>query len=436
VSGSPVDRRLTPADLSPDQAAVYAEMVAWSLGKSSRNRLLLTIGGFAGVGKSALLSVFAAETSLLVAYVAFTGRAASVLARKLKACGVRTTTGMRRTKDDAQRGFEGFFDDSLKSSRAGPALCTTIHRLLYKPVIDSETEELKGFDKRDRLDRAYDLLVVDEASMVSDAMLDDLKVHGVPILAVGDHGQLPPVMSSGSCIEHPDLALEKIHRQAADNPIIRLAERVRLTGELREKLGPGAADVIRFFSRGGAHEEAVLNDAEPTSLRTGIMCFMNRTRVQLNLKARRAAGFKGPPRKGEILISLKNKPPVYNGMRGVLASDSLLDEAQGTLRAAITFPDEGLLEEDHLLCGAQFNREVVFRDVEELRKAGIDVRSMGGAGEFYDFGYALTVHRSQGSAFKHAIVYVDRKPDPDSEDWRRWIYTAVTRASERLTIIL
>ena len=54
----------------------------------------------------------------------------------------------------------------------------------------------------------------------------------------------------------------------------------------------------------------------------------------------------------------------------------------------------------------------------------------------FDFGYALTVHKAQGSAFAHAIVYVDRPVKPDSEDWRRWAYTAITRGAERLTIIL
>ena len=420
MAPSASDKRLTPADLSEDQRLVYDEIVAWSTGNAaSRNASFLAAAGFAGTGKSTVLSVFAANTTLLVAYIAFTGRASSILKRKLKACGVTTTT-----------------DTSKENRHSQLPLCTTIHGLLYKPVVDQETEELRGFEKRTKLDRAYDIIVIDEASMVSDEMLADLKVHGVPILAVGDHGQLPPVMSSGSCVQNPDLRLEKIHRQAADNPIIKLSRRLRKFGDLHEKYCDGKRVVYRSKSE----LNAVLAEADVRNLGTGILCWMNRSRVMLNGRARRAIGLEGAPKAGELVIALKNKPPVYNGMRGVLVGDAIepsdADACPWYLRANIQFPDEGLFGEPHVLCASQFNREVVFKDVEELRKEGIDVRAMSMAGEFYDFGYALTVHRSQGSSFKHAIVFLDRKVEPESEDWRRWIYTAVTRASEKVTILL
>jgi exodeoxyribonuclease V len=68
---------------------------------------------------------------------------------------------------------------------------------------------------------------------------------------------------------------------------------------------------------------------------------------------------------------------------------------------------------------------------EGPRREGNDM-----AENFFDFGYAMTTHKAQGSGFQHAIVYVDRPVQPESEDWRRWMYTAVTRAAERLTVIL
>ena len=94
----PVDKQLRLDDLSHDQREVYDCITQWvggSLQHGERN--LLTIGGVAGSGKSSLLSVFASTTKLLVAYVTLTGRAASVLQRKLAACNVRTTSGLRRT---------------------------------------------------------------------------------------------------------------------------------------------------------------------------------------------------------------------------------------------------------------------------------------------------------------------------------------------------
>jgi exodeoxyribonuclease-5 len=442
-----MDKRLDDEDLSDDQATVYDAIKCWTKNAGGSHRIL-TVGGLAGSGKSTLLGVFAAQTKLLVAYVAFTGRAASVLDRKLKACGVKTTTGLKRADDDIQEGFDSFFDDSLSKgdSGKGPAFCSTIHRLLYKPIIDEKTEELKGFSERTKLDRPYDLIVVDEASMISDTMLEDLQIHNTPILAVGDHGQLPPVKSSGSCVANPELRLEKIHRQAQNNPIIKLAHGLRTHGKLLEKYADG--ERVVFGPKGILHE--TLRNADIGSLDTGVLCWMNKTRITLNGAARKAACFFGPPRKGEIVISLKNKPPVYNGMRGILQGDVMMPAATGDtlerylaspgrpweLYASIAFPDEGLSPTRHTLCAAQFNREKIFADVEELRERGIDVRSMGMAGELYDFGYALTVHKSQGSSFEHAIVYCDRPQRPDDEDWRRWAYTAVTRASERLTVLI
>ena len=183
---------MTPEDLSEDQREVFDAMAAFP--KTGEG--LLTVGGYAGTGKSTVTGVFARtaqKARLLVAYIAFTGRAASVLARSLKNAGVDFTLKTRKDEEDdylSAVAASTHFDMNLVTRDAGPAFCGTIHRLLYKPVIN-DRDELLGWTKRSRLDRDYDLLVVDEASMVSDEMLLDLKAHGVPIIAVGDHGQLP-----------------------------------------------------------------------------------------------------------------------------------------------------------------------------------------------------------------------------------------------------
>jgi exodeoxyribonuclease V len=451
------DVRLTPSDLSEDQRAVYDAMLAWWT--DAKPGGILRVAGFAGTGKSSLLGVFAAalDGGPLVAYVTVTGRASSVLGRKLKAAGAELTT-LQKPPENARKIDERFYDESLPS-RGGPAFCGTLHRLLYRPVIDAR-EQLKGFEKRVKLDREYRLIALDEASMASQEMLADLQVHGVPILLVGDHGQLPPVRAAGGLVDKPDFKLEKIHRQAVGNPIIRLAHSVRKYGELREKYADGERVVFR---RARDVEDVLAEVAAEFDGRCpkpgdfGLLCYTNKTRVRLNGLAREAFGFQGVPRAGELVIALRNRPPVYNGMRGVLAEDAVmhtrkrrklkpqlglpgvLDEAPRLapweMRARIGFPDEGLPPERHTLCAAQFNRERVFEDVDALRERGIDVQTMGMAGEFYDFGYCLTTHRAQGSQFKHAIVMCERMMSPTHEEWRRWMYTSVTRASARLTIL-
>lgn len=431
------DARLTVADLSPDQLDVYESMFDWSTGNgASRPNGLLTVGGYAGCGKTTLLGVFAANTDLLVAYVTLTGRASSILRRKLIAAGAAVTDMLRPDAGKGTpQGGHGMFDPSLPL-RGGPALCTTIHRLLYKPIING-AEELIGWRKREELDRQYDLIVVDEASMVGDEMLRDLQAHGLPILAVGDHGQLPPVMDSGALMRSPDLRLEKIHRQAAGNPIIALAHHVRTTGRL-DQLGCGdLQQLVRFVRKADAN--SVILDAFASGLDSpldvGALCWTNRTRVGLNATVRKALGRSGPPKMGEVLICLKNKSPVFNGMRGVLAADTTEGSPPWIINARLMFPDEGLPEKMYDLCAPQFCREKAFASVEELNERGITARTVGEAGRLFDFGYAMTTHKAQGSGFKHAIVYVDRPVKPESEDWRRWMYTSVTRATERLTII-
>ena len=63
-------------------------------------------------------------------------------------------------------------------------------------------------------------------------MFEDLKSFGVPILAVGDHGQLPPVRGTFNLMEKPDIRLTKIHRQAENDPIVRLSILAREEGQI------------------------------------------------------------------------------------------------------------------------------------------------------------------------------------------------------------
>lgn len=433
-------------DLSVDQREVLAAALSWTHGEKVEtcndnadfiSPEICTLGGLAGTGKTTVLGVLAAtlqKEKRLVAYVTFTGRASSILKRKL-AAHVRTTNLLKPSSKAEARADERFFDSAL-GEHSGPPFCGTIHRLLFRPIVDSKTEELLGFAERDALDRKYNLIVVDEASMLSDEMLTQLSKFSIPILAVGDHGQLPPVMTTSSVLDNCDLRLEKIHRQAAHNPIIKVAHAVRNTGVLRRKLHDG--EHVVFAPKETALDVArnAWANSQTAPLDIGVLCWMNRTRINLNGLARQAMQFNGPPRDGEIVIALRNAPPIYNGMRGLLTTDTASGAKPWLLKADIEFPDDEIPSSSYLLNAAQFGRERPFESVEQLRERGIDVRSMKAAGDSYDFGYAATVHKFQGSQLKHAIVYLDRAERPYDDDWRRWAYTAVTRASERLTVLV
>jgi exodeoxyribonuclease-5 len=421
-------------------------------------------------GKSTVLGVFADQakrSKLAVAYCAFTGRASSVLARKLADCGVQTTT-VAATREDVTDDGEGARRDPF----AGMPYCGTIHGLIYRPcgcnkLSDPPVEQYedakgkirnrilprpkppdcgcysgRGWLRRKKYDREYDLIVVDEASMVDPRMLTDLRRYGVPILAVGDHGQLPPVKGRSELMESPDLRLEKIHRQAEGNPIIALSRHIRDGGRFAGFKTDGDRRV-----RMGSRREPVVGEVYKAGLdnmlSVGVLCWTNRNRVLINDNVRRLCGFdkrlrRAVPAAGEVVICLRNYrgevPAIYNGMRGVLTADCEWGDKPWLLTTAVEFPAEGFASSVRTICAAQFRREKTLGDIEEMRDEGIDVWHQAGAGQLFDFGYCLTVHKSQGSQFDHAIVFCD-KPEDGKEETRRFYYTAVTRAAERLTVL-
>lgn len=427
-------------DLSPDQREVYAAIVRWVRNRSAKS--LLTVSGLAGTGKTTLLGKFAFDAQamgLKVAYVTPTGRASSVLRRKFQAAGVESTRMMLADDERVLGGRYGHLFYGRGAAEERMPFCDTVHRLLYRPIIDSRTEELRGWEKRSTLDRPYDLICLDESSMVGSRMLADIQVHGRRILAVGDHGQLPPVKDTGTLMLNPDLRLEKIHRQAEGSPIIRIAHALRATGRFDPSLADGEA--VRVLPK--AQYESVLRESlsEPT-LDVAIVCWKHATRVKINRAIRTMLGYDGMlPKKGEPVMALHNYPPVYNGMRGVLTRD--VDQPYPgmwwLMRANIDFPDDAMsVNED--LCRDQFHRmpskggQAKFGSVDELKAAKMPVDSMGAAGRLYDFAYAATIHKMQGSSFDHVIVCVDW-PETGSDESRRMAYTAATRASRRLTIL-
>lgn len=369
----------------------------------------------------------------LVALACFTGKASSVLGRKLKVAGVESSNKLLPRGNKGSVSGELAAKYFLGAGEGRMTFCGTIHRLIYKPIIDEETDEVIGFQERGTLDREYDVIILDEASMVGREMLEKLQKFQIPILAVGDHGQLPPVMDVSTLMLKPDLRLERIHRQALGSPIIALSKVIRETGRFDTSLADGAA--LEFASK--ASLEEVVGDAYSQARRrldVGLLCWMNKTRVKLNMTARRVMARKGPPGVGEVLICLRNMTPVYNGMRGVVKV-AAEDDGRGVLNVGLSFPEEGLPMAPFKACAFQFNRDKSFAGLEEIQQVMPWVKRMKEAGSLFDFGYAMTTHRSQGSSFRHVIFNVDMPQNPNDDMFRRLAYTAVTRASEKLTVV-
>jgi exodeoxyribonuclease-5 len=398
---------LTENSLSSEQREVFDKICAWYDGKKSP---LITLGGFAGTGKSTLVSALANKyRGSNIAYAAYTGKATSVLRRKFYEANV--TLGTSEVK--------------------------TLHSLMYYPVENPKTGAITGWRRRAALDCSF--VIVDEASMLSNELFSDLQSYELPILAVGDHGQLPPVFGgSFSLMEKPMLRLETIHRQAENSPILALSKFVRQLGQI-----PRFANTLEVQVLGLDQLEDIIDSIYKTAgiryADVGLLCYTNDERVYLNQAARIARWgkrFVAEPIVGDQVICLKNEAgTIFNGMRGEIVS---LDPDYETLQhyyGKVLFEDDEIMVEGPIN-KAQFMRSRTFRDFEEYGdETGFSVRKWTDLGMLFDFGYALTVHKSQGSAFEHAVVVAQRPGIVSADDWKRWIYTAITRAEKYLAVV-
>lgn len=385
--------------LSTDQAQALRQIGAWYRAKSSP---YITLGGYAGTGKTTLIAYLRRalrdfDEGATVAFCAYTGKAARVLSDKLKESKV------------ALRG------DSL----------STIHSLIYTTV--EQAGAAPKWVRKDSLDRS--LIIVDEASMVDQAIWDDLLAFGIPVLAVGDHGQLPPVGSSFNLMANPEIRLDRIFRQEADSPIIEVATLARKSGFLPvREYGEGVRKLDKNNPETGQTVQELLENWNTELL---ILCGYNATRVKLNQAIRELRDTGSPePVSGDRVVCLRNNRSkhVFNGMLGTVVRVMPAMGEDGLLWYEAEIELEG---EDYTYSGyilrSQFGAAETTRDVP--------LTPGGERGDLWDFGYALTVHKAQGSQAERVLVFEERFAKSSPEDWRRWLYTAVTRAEHELTII-
>jgi exodeoxyribonuclease V len=381
-------------ELSNTQLNIIDEILKWyKLPKTQ----YITLGGYAGTGKTTLLGYLCNQLhtknkGIKIAFCSYTGKATRVLNRKLT-----------ETK-------------SLKSSD----FLGTIHRLIYRAVVDDE-DNIIGWEKLPDEDFKYNLIVVDEASMVTEDIWRDLLSFNIPILAVGDHGQLPPINSSFNLMESPQFKLEEIYRQEESNPIIKVSEIIRKYGSIPFE---EFSSCVKKIHKNEAETQEILGDIfHSFNNDTMVLCGYNKTRINLN-KAIRNLHFNSPnPEPGDRVICLKNNRTmdIFNGMTG-----TILDITREQNGIAYYDAEIELDYEDFPFYGKisieQFNSpELIDKKVEDLN--------------YFDYGYALTVHKAQGSQSKRVVVFEERFSKMDDDTYRRWLYTAVTRAEEELYII-
>ncbi|HEY7824533.1 MAG TPA: AAA family ATPase [Acidimicrobiia bacterium] len=396
---------------SPDQETALTRISEWlKRGGSPR----FSLGGYAGTGKTTLAKHIAENHGGDVKFGAFTGKAASVLRSK---------------------GCPG---------------ATTIHKLIYQPkgsVGETEIEELQNLIQTEALKRSPDeeklrvwrrdlerktadssaiferkidceiqeasLVIIDESSMVDRRMGNDLESYGIPILYLGDPGQLPPVRGKAHLGPNDyDYVLEEIHRQAKDSPIIWLANEVRHDRGVRfGDYGDGLVKILRKSEW----------DWDTITGADQVITGTNQSRYRITRGMRSHIGFTQVfPLPNDKLICRKNdhEKLLLNGV-------TCRSLTEGRKKGNIIYLDveyDGR-RETHI-CDPGYFQEHYGERTHFPKGDGI---------QHFDYGYCITGHKSQGSQWRHVVVADDRMRANDREQRRKWLYTVFTRAEEQLT---
>jgi exodeoxyribonuclease-5 len=371
---------------SPQQDEALKAVARWLKDGSGQ---VFRLFGYAGTGKTTLARHFAEGLDGSVQFAAFTGKAAQVLRSK------------------------------------GAVNARTIHSLIYRPrgeeAVEDETTGKTSMSPTFSLNRQSPvakakLIVVDECSMVDEQLGRDLMSFGTPILVLGDPAQLPPVQGGGFFTEHePDHLLTEIHRQARDNPIIRLAMDVR---EGREFIR-GDYGTAQVIGREDVNQDIVLGADQ-------VLVGTNRTRRRYNQRLRELKGFSAAfPQAGDKLVCLRN-----DAAKGLLNGSlwKVMTSSRETVKPGINLlvspeeddPDRGVAKIKLLKAAFDSPDEEV---PWQTKKRYDD----------FDYGYALTVHKAQGSQWDKVVLFDESFAFKDTR--QRWLYTAITRAARELTVV-
>jgi ATP-dependent exoDNAse (exonuclease V), alpha subunit - helicase superfamily I member len=288
-----------------------------------------------------------------------------------------------------------------------------------------------AFEKREpeELDPHIEVIVVDEASMVGEDVYGDLLSFRRPIVWVGDHGQLPPVKGGLNIMRRPhDAVLEEIRRTGEGSAIAILGKEVRATGRI--PWGERGSEVRKVRDQPWGYEVREFLEGVPWDSELLILCSMNKTRVMMNARVRKSRGFNpDEPVIGDRVICLQNSRDegLANGSTGTILNIGPSRDRRGRLlEHNLTW--DASIELDHesgRVWEGRINREQ-FGEPSRLDEV---------PGFCWDYSYAMTTHKAQGSEAKRVVLLEEYIGWMSPEDQRRWLYTAVTRATSKLLVV-
>lgn len=367
----------------------------------------VTIAGYAGTGKSTLVRFIIEAIDIdedRIAYATFTGKAAEVLRKK------------------------------------GNPNAMTLHRLLYESIPRKEG----GFFRRPKIFLDYDIVVVDECSMVPKSMIDMLLAHKVFVIFLGDPGQLPMIDKNEShdLLDHPHVFLDQIMRQAAESEIIQLTMKIRNGEEIPYMKGKEVMVIPR--------KELVTGHLTWADT---ILTATNATRHSINNQVRELKGFSGKIQDGEKIIFKRNYWDDCNEDGDALVN-GIIGTVKNSFESFVRIPyyvKNDRRDLPNIICdfvpeyGAPFNGVSIDQDFLLKEQCCVDWKVAYQLGKLKmrigdilprqaTYGYAITTHAAQGSEWDKVLVLEEQFPFSKDEH-KRWLYTAATRASEKLVLV-
>ncbi|WP_047447927.1 ATP-dependent RecD-like DNA helicase [Alistipes sp. ZOR0009] len=422
---------------------------------------ILKIQGYAGTGKTSLLAAFVKVMNamgLKYELLGPTGRAAKV----------------------------------LSAYSGGNAL--TIHKKIYR---QKTADDYLAKFTLDRNLANGTIFIVDEASMISDSsyesnffgsgnLLDDLVTYvkagkGCKLIVVGDSAQLPPVGKDSSpaldkralsrFADVEEVWLKEVVRQAADSGILDNATALRMMIEEERIELPqfnldGFVDIEKIS--GGDLIEKISDTYDSVGIEnTMIVCRSNKLANRYNTGIRNRILYREEELvRGDLLMVVRNSYFWTEGFKELdfVANGDIVEvvrirkyyERYGFRFAEVTVRliDYGDLEMDCYILlntlmsdSAALNQEEsksLFYQVAEdyahiasKKKRYKEMRS----DPFFNalqvkYANAVTCHKAQGGQWN--TVFVDQGyfvEDMISKEYLRWLYTALTRATEKVYLV-
>lgn len=252
--------------------------------------------------------------------------------------------------------------------------------------------------------------------------------------------QLPPVLASqeNHVLDHPHIFLDEIMRQAAENDIIQISMKIRN----QEKLKPYQGKDVQIFK----NEDLCSGMLEWADQ---ILTATNLQRHSINLNMKNGSNI---PVEGDKVICLQNKwdllseqeNPIVNGTIGYLENLQLKEYNYRTksfwiphvrvLNADVRADDGDIYHDVSIDYKALLTGEKTLTAKQEYAVRNTKYPNPSLPVEF-NYGQAITVHRAQGSSWRKVLVLEESFPY-DTLTHNRLLYTAITRAEQKCTLVL